>query len=475
MGLSGGYSLHIQDQENDYLGVVVVEEKSSDAIDAAYERWTNSLEGDLTPQVMTDHGTEFQGKFGACLAEREAYNPLTPVGSHHSLGKNERSHREWLTILRGILYDRGLDDSHWRDFASLAATKYNRQPRGRSRKSPFERRWSAQPPSPPIAALRDLLQTTRRPSEGSSPFPVGSSVLYHHPDLPRAKLDPLWTPASVLQRVSEHVFRLRLPSGRPILAHRRCIRANDSSQPEPVFSVPLSELQPQQQQEQQPVPPPKLPQQPPATDSPPAPPSQPPKFDITDFRKDELIIWKDENTNRYFLGSVRAVDPSGEGRVEVQAWGSTSRMPLASRRMQPAWCPVRGRPKLLYSAQKPAGCGPELCYLIPEEVVERTALTPESHLPSDVCETYKSVLLASHDTCFPSDRLSFDSLASQAAMAVLFSPSAESAHKTEHHNAETATSPSFFLWNDEQQQASVDACSAATTHTPLPRRDLSPE
>jgi len=223
MGLSGGYSLHIQDQENDYLGVVVVEEKSSDAIDAAYERWTNSLEGDLTPQVMTDHGTEFQGKFGARLAEREAYNPLTPVGSHHSLGKNERSHREWLTILRGILHDRGLDDSHWRDFASLAATKYNRQPRGRSRKSPFERRWSAQPPSPPIAALRDLLQTTRRPSEGSSPFPVGSSVLYHHPDLPRAKLDPLWTPALVLQRVSKHVFRLCLPFGRPILAHRCCI------------------------------------------------------------------------------------------------------------------------------------------------------------------------------------------------------------------------------------------------------------
>uniref|UniRef100_A0A0G4I007 Reverse transcriptase Ty1/copia-type domain-containing protein n=1 Tax=Chromera velia CCMP2878 TaxID=1169474 RepID=A0A0G4I007_9ALVE len=237
----------------------------------------------------------------------------------------------------------------------------------------------------------------------------------------------------------------------------------------------LFELQPQQQQEQQPVPPPELPQQPPATDSPPAPPPQPPKFDITNFRKDELIIWKDENTNRCFLGSVRAVEPSGEGRVEVQAWGSTGRMPLTSRRMQPAWCPVRGRPKLLYSAQKPAGCGPELCYLIPEEVVERTALTPEGRLPSDVCETYKSVLLASHDTCFPSDRLSFDSLASQAAMAVLFSPSAESAHETEHHNAETATSPPFFLWNDEQQQASVGVCSAATTYTPLPCRDLSPE
>uniref|UniRef100_A0A0G4FZX3 Uncharacterized protein n=1 Tax=Chromera velia CCMP2878 TaxID=1169474 RepID=A0A0G4FZX3_9ALVE len=46
---------------------------------------------------------------------------------------------------------------------------------------------------------------------------------------------------------------------------------------------------------------------------------------------------------------------------------------------------------------------------------------------------------------------------------------------TEHHNAETATSPPFFLWNDEQQQASVGACSAATTHTPLLRRGLSPE
>uniref|UniRef100_A0A0G4IF64 Uncharacterized protein n=1 Tax=Chromera velia CCMP2878 TaxID=1169474 RepID=A0A0G4IF64_9ALVE len=150
-------------------------------------------------------------------------------------------------------------------------------------------------------------------------------------------------------------------------------------------------------------------------------------------------------------------------------------MPLASRRMQPAWCPVRGCPKLLYSTQKPAGCGPELCYLIPEEVVERTALTPEGRLPSDVCETYKSVLLASHDTCFPSDRRSFDSLASQAAMAVLFSPSAESAHKTEHHDAKTATSPPFFLWNDEQQQASIGVCSAATTYTPLLRCGLSPE
>uniref|UniRef100_A0A0G4FN23 Integrase catalytic domain-containing protein n=1 Tax=Chromera velia CCMP2878 TaxID=1169474 RepID=A0A0G4FN23_9ALVE len=319
MGLSGGYSLYIQDQHTGYLGVMVVEEKSSDAINAAYEMWTNSLEGDLTPQVMTDHGTEFQGKFGARLAEREAYNPFTPVGSHQSLGKNERSHREWLTILRGILHDRGLDKSHWRDFASLAATKYNRQPRGHSKKSPFERRWSAQPPSPPIAALCDLLQTTRRPSEGSSPFSVGSSVLYHHPDLPRAKLEPLYTPASVLQRVKEHVFRLRLPSGCPILAHRPCIRPNDSSQPELVFSVPLSELQQsptpsassstssvseQQQQQQQP------------TES---HPPEHPKFDINDFCKDELIIWKDANTNRCFLGSARAVDPSGEGRVKVQA------------------------------------------------------------------------------------------------------------------------------------------------------------
>uniref|UniRef100_A0A0G4FN27 Reverse transcriptase Ty1/copia-type domain-containing protein n=1 Tax=Chromera velia CCMP2878 TaxID=1169474 RepID=A0A0G4FN27_9ALVE len=139
--------------------------------------------------------------------------------------------------------------------------------------------------------------------------------------------------------------------------------------------------------------------------------------------------------------------------------------------MQPAWCPLRGRPKLLYSPQKPAGCGPELCYLIPEEVVERTALTPEGRLPPDVCQTYKSVLLASHDTCFPIDRLSFDSLTSQAAMATLFSPLPENASDA----PETEPSAAIFLWNADEDEGSVGACSAATTHTPLPRHGLSPE
>uniref|UniRef100_A0A0G4GUL6 Reverse transcriptase Ty1/copia-type domain-containing protein n=1 Tax=Chromera velia CCMP2878 TaxID=1169474 RepID=A0A0G4GUL6_9ALVE len=180
MGLSGGYSLHIQDQENDYLGVVVVEEKSSDAIDAVYERWTNSLEGDLTPQVMTDHGTEFQGKFGARLTEREAYNPLTPVGSHHSLGKNECSHREWLTILRGILHDRGLDNSHWRDFASLAATKYNRQPRGQSAHE-IEHHDAQIATSPPFFLWDDKQQQAS----------VGTcSAATTHTPLPRCGLSP---------------------------------------------------------------------------------------------------------------------------------------------------------------------------------------------------------------------------------------------------------------------------------------------
>uniref|UniRef100_A0A0G4F7Y7 Integrase catalytic domain-containing protein n=1 Tax=Chromera velia CCMP2878 TaxID=1169474 RepID=A0A0G4F7Y7_9ALVE len=128
IGLKGGYSLHIQDQHNDWLAQEVVETKDSATIRAAYDCWSRSLEGDLTPEVMTDHGTEFQGDWCEWLAEREATNPLTPVGSHHSLGKTERSHREWLTILRGILRDRGLDDLHWKEFASLATAKYNRQP-----------------------------------------------------------------------------------------------------------------------------------------------------------------------------------------------------------------------------------------------------------------------------------------------------------------------------------------------------------
>uniref|UniRef100_A0A0G4HC99 Integrase catalytic domain-containing protein n=1 Tax=Chromera velia CCMP2878 TaxID=1169474 RepID=A0A0G4HC99_9ALVE len=324
MGLKGGYSLHIQDQHDDWLAQEVVETKDSATIRAAYDCWSRSLEGDLTPEVMTDHGPEFQGDWCEWLAEREATNPLTPVGSHHSLGKTERSHREWLTILRGILRDRGLDDSHWKEFASLATAKYNRQPRGSSHKSPFKRRWGAQPPSPPIDALRDLLQTSRRPSAETSPFPIGSSVLYHHPDHPRAKLAPLYTPATVLQRISEHVFRLRLLSGRPILSYRRYIHPNNSPNPDPIYVVPLPSDSPperadisvgsSQQQEQQ---------QQQSSDSPcSSAPHSSPKFNITDFGKDELILWRDENTGRCFLGSVRAVDPEGEGRVEIQAWGS---------------------------------------------------------------------------------------------------------------------------------------------------------
>uniref|UniRef100_A0A0G4I982 Reverse transcriptase Ty1/copia-type domain-containing protein n=1 Tax=Chromera velia CCMP2878 TaxID=1169474 RepID=A0A0G4I982_9ALVE len=94
-----------------------------------------------------------------------------------------------------------LDDLHWKEFASFTTAKYNRQPRASTHKSPFERRWGAQPPSPPIDALRDLLQTSRRPSAETFPFPVGSSVLYHHPDHPRAKLAPLYTSVTVLQRI----------------------------------------------------------------------------------------------------------------------------------------------------------------------------------------------------------------------------------------------------------------------------------
>uniref|UniRef100_A0A0G4FX24 Reverse transcriptase Ty1/copia-type domain-containing protein n=1 Tax=Chromera velia CCMP2878 TaxID=1169474 RepID=A0A0G4FX24_9ALVE len=154
-----------------------------------------------------------------------------------------------------------------------------------------------------------------------SPFPIGSSVLYHHPDHPRAKLAPLYTSATVLQRISEHVFRLRLPSGRPILSHRWCIRPNDSPHPDPVYVVPLpldspserpdtSIGSPHQAQQQQPQQSSNI-QYP--SDQPPSP-----KFDITDFGKDELILWRDENTGRCFLGSVRTVDL--EGASVVYLW-----------------------------------------------------------------------------------------------------------------------------------------------------------
>uniref|UniRef100_A0A0G4F915 Reverse transcriptase Ty1/copia-type domain-containing protein n=1 Tax=Chromera velia CCMP2878 TaxID=1169474 RepID=A0A0G4F915_9ALVE len=120
MGLKEGYSLHIQDQHDDWLAQEVVETKDSATIRTAYDCWSRSLEGDLTSEVMTD-----QGDWCEWLAEQEATNPLTPVGSHHSLGKIECFHREWLTILWGILRGRGLDDSHWKEFASLATAKYN--------------------------------------------------------------------------------------------------------------------------------------------------------------------------------------------------------------------------------------------------------------------------------------------------------------------------------------------------------------
>uniref|UniRef100_A0A0G4HF83 Reverse transcriptase Ty1/copia-type domain-containing protein n=1 Tax=Chromera velia CCMP2878 TaxID=1169474 RepID=A0A0G4HF83_9ALVE len=471
MGLKRGYSLHIQDQHDDWLAQEVVETKDSAIIRAAYDCWSRSLEGDLTPEVMTDHETEFQGDWCEWLAEREAINLLTPIGSHHSLGKTEpRSHREWLTILRGILRDRGLDDSHWKEFASLATAKYNHQPRGSTHKSPFERRWGAQPPSPPIDALCDLLQTSRRPSAETSPFPIGSSVLYHHPDYPRAKLAPLYTSATVLQRISEHVFQLHLPSGRPILSHRRCIRPNDSPHPDPVYVVPLpsdspfecpdtSVGSPHQAQQQQPQQSSDI-QYP--SDQPPSP-----KFDITDFGKDELILWWDENTGRCFLGSVRAVDPESEGQVEIQAWGSNGKQPLASRRMQPAWYSLRGRPKLLYGTQEPFGCGPELCFLVPEEVVERNiVLSAEGTLSSHLCNTYRSVLLASAETVFPTDRLSFDSLASSAAAAAIFPPPP--------HPTPVAGASVVYLWN-EDTEVGPTTFQAATTHIPLPRRGLTVE
>uniref|UniRef100_A0A0G4HD37 Reverse transcriptase Ty1/copia-type domain-containing protein n=1 Tax=Chromera velia CCMP2878 TaxID=1169474 RepID=A0A0G4HD37_9ALVE len=333
MGLKGGYSLHIQDQHDDWLAQEVVETKDSTTIRAAYDCWSRSLEGDLTPEVMTDHGPEFQGDWCEWLAEREATNPLTP-------------------------------------------------------------------------------------------------------------------------RISEHVFRLRLPSGRPILLHRRCIRPNDSPNPDPVYVVPLPLDSPleradtsvgssQQQQEQQ---------QQQSSDSPcSSAPHSSPKFNITDFGKDELIFWRDENTGRCFLSSIRAVDPEGEGRVEVQAWGSNGKQPLASRRMQPAWCPLRGRPKLLYGMQKPSGCGPEFCFLVPEEVVERNiVLSAEGTLPSHFCDTYRSVLLASPETVFPTDRLSFDSLASSAPAAAIFPPPP--------HPTPVAGASVVYLWNeDDESLADNDA------------------
>uniref|UniRef100_A0A0G4F654 Reverse transcriptase Ty1/copia-type domain-containing protein n=1 Tax=Chromera velia CCMP2878 TaxID=1169474 RepID=A0A0G4F654_9ALVE len=302
------------------------------------------------------------------------------------------------------------------------------------------------------------------------PFPIGSSVLYHHFNHPHAKFAPLYTSVTVLQRISEHVFRLRLPSGRPILSYRRCIRPNDSLHPDPVYIVPLPSDSPSERpdisvgsphQAQQ--------QQPQQSSDIQCPSEQPPspKFDITDFGKDELILWRDKNTGRCFLGSIRAVNPEGEGRVEVQAWGSNGKQPLTSRRMQPAWCPLRCRPKLLYGAQKPSGCGPELFFLVPEEVIERNiVLSAEGTLPSHLCDTYRSVLLASPETVFPTDRLSFDSLASSAAAAAIFPPPP--------HPTLVAGASVVYLWN-EDTEVGPSVFQAATTHIPLPRRGLTVE
>uniref|UniRef100_A0A0G4HFB8 Uncharacterized protein n=1 Tax=Chromera velia CCMP2878 TaxID=1169474 RepID=A0A0G4HFB8_9ALVE len=249
-----------------------------------------------------------------------------------------------------------------------------------------------------------------------------------------------------------------------------CIRPNDSPHPDPVCVVRLPSDSPSEYPDTSVGSPHQAQQQQPqqssdiqcSSDQPPSP-----KFDITDFGKDELILWRDENTGRCFLGGVRAVDPEGEGRVEVQAWGSNGKQPLASRRMQPAWCPLRGRPKLLYGAQKPSGYGPELCFLVPEEVVERNIVfSTEGTLPSHLCDTYRSVLLASPETVFPTDRLSFDSLASSAAGAAIFPPPS--------HPTLVAGTSVVYLWN-EDTEVGPTAFQAATTHIPLPRQGLTVE
>uniref|UniRef100_A0A0K6S686 Reverse transcriptase Ty1/copia-type domain-containing protein n=1 Tax=Chromera velia CCMP2878 TaxID=1169474 RepID=A0A0K6S686_9ALVE len=92
----------------------------------------------------------------------------------------------------------------------------------------------------------------------------------------------------------------------------QCIYPNDSPHPNPVYVVSLPSDSPSERpdtsvgsphQAQQ--------QQPQQSSNIQCPSDQPPspKFDITDFGKDELILWQDENTGRCFLGSIRAVDP----------------------------------------------------------------------------------------------------------------------------------------------------------------------
>uniref|UniRef100_A0A0G4HVB3 Integrase catalytic domain-containing protein n=1 Tax=Chromera velia CCMP2878 TaxID=1169474 RepID=A0A0G4HVB3_9ALVE len=335
LGLEGGYSLQMQDQYDEWLGTAVVEEKSSKAIWDAFHAWSGTVDGDMYPYVQTDHGPEFEGDFAEELAKRKAKNPHTPVASHHSLGKTERSHREWLAILRGILHrgilhDRGEPPSAWKQYAHLATAKYNRIPRGKTQLSPFERRRGQPPSSPPLEALRDLLRTPTQVSGTDSCFPVGSPVSYHHPDEPRSKLAPVFShPATVMQRLSEHVFRLRLQkNGRSIIAHRQCIRARDSTESSPVLA-PAPAVQPSPHPSNntlpsKPVPPPSHSEAPSSNSSSgdPDPPSFPraPRS-ILDFKEGELIMWQDSTTHRCFLGSVRGVDAEDGGRVEVQAWG----------------------------------------------------------------------------------------------------------------------------------------------------------
>uniref|UniRef100_A0A0G4GNE4 Uncharacterized protein n=1 Tax=Chromera velia CCMP2878 TaxID=1169474 RepID=A0A0G4GNE4_9ALVE len=282
--------------------------------------------------------------------------------------------------------------------ARLKAVKRKKQHRGNRTTSYVVRTHSGESAvSPPVSSSCDSSAASNQP-----PSQQPESSFSQDPP-------PISTKATIDELIRAH--------------HEWCIHPNDSPHSDPVYVVPLpsdspserpdtSVGSPQQQQQQQ------------SSDAPcRSDQSSSPKFDITDFGKDELILWRDENAGRCFFGSLRAVDPESEGRVEVQAWGSNSKQPLASRRMQPAWCPLRGRPKLLYGAQKPSGCGPELCFLVPEEVVERNIVFfTEGTLPSHLCDTYQSVLFASPETVFPTDRLFFDSLAFSAAAAAIFLP-----------------------------------------------------
>uniref|UniRef100_A0A0G4FPE4 Reverse transcriptase Ty1/copia-type domain-containing protein n=1 Tax=Chromera velia CCMP2878 TaxID=1169474 RepID=A0A0G4FPE4_9ALVE len=117
-------------------------------------------------------------------------------------------------------------------------------------------------------------------------------------------------------------------------------------------------------------------------------------------------------------------------------------------------------------AQKPSGCGPKLCFLVPEEVVERNIiLSAEETLPSHLCDTYRSVLLASPEIVFLTDRLSFDSLAPSAAAAAIFPPPTP---------VTVADASVIYLWN-EDTEVGPSAFQAAITHILLPRWRLTVE